>query len=137
MIGGPVAAIAYWVFVPRGVYLSRADLCASLGILAWAGVEWLLYREAQPRKRQFIFDESAGYWTCQVEELESYEDTRTRICFATRFEEDAIPEPHRKFGIQVVGKIHAVVEGKFWIWQETFPQGVSHGEVFPDANVHM
>jgi hypothetical protein len=128
IIGNAVGAIAYWVFVPKGVYVSRGDLCMWLGVLGWAGIEWFSYRHreaqrrlAQPRQMEVYFDESAGYWTCQVEKLESDEDTTTRICFATRFEEDAIPEPHRESGIQVVGKIHCIVEGEFWVWQETSP----------------
>jgi hypothetical protein len=113
MIGGPVGAIAYWVFWPRGLYVRRADLCLGLAILAWAGVEWLRYRQAQPPKMDFVLDESVGYWRCRQDLFDP------RICFATRREEDKIPKPHREFGIQVVGKIHCVVDGEFWVWQES------------------
>jgi hypothetical protein len=124
MIGGPVAAIAYWVFVRRGVYVTRAELCGWLGILAWAGLEWLHYWDAQPSKMEFAFDKSAGYWCCKLQEPggpNPFIPRTTYICFATFSEKDKIPEPHRQFGIQAVGKIHRVVDGKFWVWHETVP----------------
>jgi len=123
MIGGPVAAIGYWGF-PRGVYVSRREVGFWLGTLAWVGVEWLRYREAQPRKIEFTFDKSAGYWLSDLQERggpSSSLPRMTYVCFATRWEKDKIPEPHRKFGIQVVGKIHCVVKEELWVWQQTVP----------------
>ncbi len=135
--GGGVAALAYWVIVERGVYLSRMELCLWTGVLAWLAVEWNLYRQAQPQKLEFSYDEQAGYWTYELREYvrNPFSPTTTRICIATRMEKDEVPEPERAFGMQVVGKIHCIVDDKFYVWQETFPWAKFEGGVRLHPNV--
>lgn len=118
VIGGPVAVIAHWMFVDRGLYISRWELCLWLGILVWVGVEVFLYRQKQPQKIEIVFDEKSGYYRLRLSELGWLSSDESDVCFATRPEEDKIPEPRREGSVQVVGKIHCIVEGKFWVWKE-------------------
>ena len=137
VIGCLVGSAAYWVFVDKGVYVGLAELCVWLGILAWGGVEWMLYRRVQPRELVVEFNESEGYWTYKIEEpLPNPFDPKTiRICIATRREKDKLPVPTRKFGMQLVGKIHCVVEDRFWVWQETLPWAETEGGVLVHPSV--
>ena len=137
VVGGLVASGTFWLFVDKGIYLSRIELCIWLGILVWGGIEWMLYRQAQPRKMEFTFDDAAGYWTHELKEWSAnvFDPKITRICIATHLERERVPDPERAFGMQLVGRIHCVVEDKFWVWQETFPWVETESGVFVHPNV--
>ena len=124
MFGGLVAAIAYWVFLDKGLDLPRTELSLWLGIIGWGCIELFLYRQTQPRRLTFTFDKQVGYWTHELQNPSTanpFDPRTTRICIATSREKEQLPKPQRAYGIQIVGKIYCVVDGTFWVWQETFP----------------
>ncbi|MFZ0821017.1 MAG: hypothetical protein WAM91_13175 [Candidatus Acidiferrales bacterium] len=138
LFGGLVAAIAYWIFLDKGLYLSRIELSVWLGIIAWGGIELFLYRQAQPRKMTFTFDRQVRYWTYMLPKLsgpDPFDPKTTRICIATGWEKEQLPKPQRAYGIQIVGKVHCVVDNEFWVWQETFPWEKTEDGVLLHPNV--
>jgi len=137
VVGGVVAAMAYWLFVDRGVYIGRAQVSVLAGIFAWGGIEWMLYRQARPERLEFIFEEAAGYWVHELKEwtTRAFDPKTIRICIATDRERDQLPKPVRKFGMQLVGKVHCIVEDRFWVWQETLPWAETEGGVLGHPSV--
>jgi len=109
--GAIVMGLTYWLS-HRGVYFSRLEASSYLGILAAAALGLLEYMNRPKRERMFAYlDEELGYWRLQVTEEDA-------VCFATSFQRYRIPKPHRESGIQVIGRIHCIVEDEFWVWRE-------------------
>jgi len=123
LIGGVATVAAYYFVFVRDIRIDRLELCIGSGLLVWGGLQWRAYRNRQPRRLTFTFDEQSGYWTHELSDYvpNPFDPKTTLICVATRHEKDALPKPTRAFGLQVVGKIHCIVEDKFWVWQETLP----------------
>jgi hypothetical protein len=86
-----------------------------------------------------VFDEKAGYWTYELQEygVNVFDPKTTRICIATGMEKDRLPEPLRGYGMQIVGGIHCIVEGRFWIWQETLPWVETDGGILFHPKVRL
>jgi hypothetical protein len=133
-VGGSIAALG-WHFFDSGI--SPKELALWTGLLMWLALEWGIHRLNKPPQLDFTFDESAGYYVSELPSRtrpSAFLPTTTRICIATYFERDRIPRPRKVLGIQIVGKIHCIVENKFWVWQETVPWAELEGGVFVHPN---
>lgn len=128
-----VGAFAFWI-TDRGLHLNRSEIVVWCAIFAITGIEWLGYTVSRPRKLEFTFDRSRGYWTYELERrlVNSYEEIKTvRVCIATHGDKGFLPSPERALGVQWTGKIHCIVPDEFWAWQETVPWAVTaEGELF-------